>query len=415
MSDVLNGIERLRTVDLGRVTPARSRHAGRRSAVELVDELVVIGTAAGDVLAHDRATLDERWRTETETEQTAVVAAAAFGNDVGVGERGPKGAVRCYDANTGDLRWRYATASDVGSPQKPSRFFLPFVVDVTADSDHLYVASRRYERDGERRSFTSVIYAFDKRGDIVWTYGTDASPISIDVDGRRLGVAYNRCPGTHQHGLVVLDSESGSVRYRWDPGTDGQRRIGDLSLVEGGVVVASHGDYRGYCLDDTGAEQWRVDLATPTAVDGETLYAYPNHVHATTNGVVFVTGNTYSTNGHETESLHPCEHTAFGYTTDGERVWSTSVGGFTSELGIEGDHVAVPGAQHFRMRDGDLHGLRLIETERGVETSLETEGVVAAIVLDGDGFAAVEEPVVYHDDGTERGSYRLLLEAAASG
>lgn len=414
MSDVLNSIERLRAVDLGRVTPARSRHAGRRSAVELINELVVVGTAAGDVLAHDRATLDERWRTETETEQTAVVSAAAFGNDVVVGERGPKGAVRCYDANTGDLRWRYATARDVGSPQKPSRFFLPFVVDVTADGDRLYVASRRYERDGERRSFTSVIYAFDKRGDIVWTYGTDASPISIDVDDRRLGIAYNRCPGTHQHGLVVLGSETGSVRYRWDPRTDGQRRVGDVSLVEGGVVVASHGDYRGYCLDDTGTEQWRVDLATPTAVDGETLYAYPNHVHATANGVVFVTGNTYSTDGRETESLHPHEHTAFGYTTDGERVWTTSVGGFARELGDDGDRVVVPGAQHFRTRDVDLHGLRLIETERGVETSLETEGVVAAIALDGGEFAAVEEPVVYHDDGTERGSYRLLLGAAAS-
>lgn len=415
MSDVPNGIERFRTVDLGGVTPARSRYAGRRSAVELIDGLVIAGTAAGDVLAHNRATLDERWRTETETKRTAVVSAAAFDDGVVVGERGPEGAVRCYDIDTGELRWRYATATDIGSPQKPSRFFLPFVVDVTADGDRLYVASRRYERNGERRSFTSVIYAFDKRGDIVWTYGTDASPISIDVDDRRLGIAYNRCPDTHQHGLVVLDSETGSVRYRWDPGTDGQRRVGDVSLAEGGVVVASHGDHHGYCLDDTGTEQWRVDLATPTAVDGETLYAYPNHVHATANGVVFVTGNTYSTDGRETESLHPREHTAFGYTIDGERVWTASVGGFASELGVEGDRVVVPGAQHFRTRDVDLHGLRLIETERGVKTSLETEGVVAAIALDGGGFAAVEEPVAYHDDGTERGSYRLLLGAAASG
>ncbi|MDL5363115.1 PQQ-binding-like beta-propeller repeat protein [Halalkalicoccus sp. NIPERK01] len=435
MSDVPNGVERLRAVDLGGVTPARSRHAGRRSAVELVDGLVIAGTAAGDVLAHDRTTLEERWRAGTATERTAVVSVESFGDGIAVGERGPDGAVRCYDVDTGELRWQYATATDVGWPQKPSRVFLPFVVDVTADGDRLYVASRRYERDGERsepsgrasdeertasrdgerRSFTSAVYAFDERGDVVWTRGTDASPISIDVDGRRLAVAYNRCPGTHQHGLVVLDAETGSVRWEWDPGTDGQRRVGDVSIVEGGVVVASHGDYCGYRLGDGGTEQWRVDLATPTTIDGETLYAYPNHVHATADGVVFVTGNTYSTDGRETESLHPREHTALGYTADGERVWTASVGGFVSELGVDGDRVAVPSAQHFRTRDVDVHGLRLFETERGVETSLETAGVVAAVALEGETVAAVEEPVVYYDDGTVRGNYRLLITTTALG
>lgn len=415
MSEVPNGVERLRAVDLGGVTPARSRHAGRRSAVELIDGLVIAGTATGDVLAADRATLDERWRAKTETERTAVVSAAAFGDGVAVGERGPEGAVRWYDVATGDLRWKYATAADVGSPRKPSRFFLPFVVDVTADGDRLYVASRRYERDGERRSFTSVVYAFDERGEVVWASETDASPISVDVDGRRLAVAYNRCPGSHQHGLVVLDAETGSVRWEWDPGTDGQRRVGDASLVEGGVVVASHGDYRGYRLDDGGTEQWHVDLAMPTVVDGETLYAYPNHVHATAEGVTFVTGNTYSTDGRETESLHPHEHTAFGYTVDGEGVWTASVGGFASGLGVDGDRVAVPGAQHFRTREADVHGVCVFETGSGARTDVETDGVVTAVALDGETVAAIEEPVVYHDDGTERGTYRLLVATADPG
>jgi outer membrane protein assembly factor BamB len=400
-----------RAVGLGGVTPARSRHAGRRSAVALSDELVIAGTAAGEVVAHDRTTLDRRWRAETETATTSVVSAEPFGDGVAVGERGPEGTIRLYDRNTGERRWQYATATDVGAPQRTSRFFRPFVVDIATAGDRLYAASRRYERDGDRRSFTSVVYAFDRAGDVVWTYEADASPISLDLADGRLAVAYNRCPGAHQHGLVVLDAGTGDVRYAWDPGTDGQRRVGDVSLVDDGVVVASHGDYCGYRLHDGGARQWRVDLATPTTVSGETLYAYPSHVHATAEGAVFVTGNTYSTEGRETTSLHPREHTAFGYTPDGECGWTASVGGFASELGVEGDRVAVPGAQHFRTRDAEVHGLRIFSTETGPETIFETDGIVTAVALDGEPFAAVEEPVVYHDEGEKRGTYRLLSGA----
>jgi outer membrane protein assembly factor BamB len=420
-----------RAVGLGDVPPARSRHAGKRSAVALLEELVVTGTATGEVVAHDRPTLDERWRGGTEAETTSVVAAEPFGDGVAVGERSSAGTVRFHDRETGELRWQYDTATDLGAPQEPSRFFLPFVAAIETDGERLYVASRRYERgvseaslggaepsreqrpassDGDRRSFTSVVYAFDEAGDVVWTHETDASPTGLDVDDRRLAVGYNRCPGTHQHGLVVLDAETGAVRYEWDPGTDGQRRVGDVSLVEDGVAVASHGDYRGYRLHDGGAEQWCVDLGTPTVVDDETLYAYP-HVHATADAVVFVTGNSYSTDGRETASLHPREHTAFGYAPDGDCVWTASVGGFASELGVGGDRVAVPGAQHFRTRDAEVHGLRTFRAETGPETTLGTDGIVTAVALDGQSFAAVEEPVVYHDEGEKRGTYRLILGA----
>ncbi|MFC4408269.1 outer membrane protein assembly factor BamB family protein [Haloarchaeobius iranensis] len=404
MSDALQQ----RATGLGDVPPARSRHAGKRSAVALFEELVVTGTATGDVVAHDRATLDERWRGEAETEKTAVVAAEPFGDGVAVGERSSAGRIRVYDQQTGDPRWQYATATDLGAPQRPSRFFLPFVADIEADEDRLYVAARRYERDGECRSFTSVVYAFDEAGDIVWTHDTDASPIGLDVGDRRLAVAYNRCPGSHQHGVVVLDAETGAVRYQWDPGTDSQRRVGDVSLVEDGVVVASHGDHCGYRLRDGGAEQWCVDLATPTVVGDETVYAYPNHVHATATGAVFVTGNTYPMDGRETTSLHPREHTALGYAPDGECVWTASVGGFASELGVDGDRVAVPGAQHFRTRDAEAHGLRVFGTESGPEATLETDGIVTAVALDAESAVAVTEPVVYHDEGEKRGTYRLL-------
>nr|WP_241431152.1 PQQ-binding-like beta-propeller repeat protein [Halococcus thailandensis] len=397
-----------RVVSLGGIEPARSRHAGRRSAVALTEDAVVVGTAAGDVLAYDRETLDERWRAESSNERAAVVFVAPFSGGIVVGERGSYGEVRLHDSQTGETCWRYATAEDIGDPQKQSRFFLPFVVDITSDEKRLYAAARRYERDGENRSFTSVVYAFDADGDVSWTYETDASPISLDVCDSRLAVAYNRCPGTHQSGLVVLDTETGAELHGWDPGTDGERRVGDVSLMENRASVTSHGDYRGYLLGADGTERWQTDLATPVEIDDETLYSYPNHVHATDDAIVFITGNTYSTEGRKTDSLHPDEHTIFGY-CDGERIWTDSVGGFAGEIATDGDSVAVPGAQHFRARDSAIHGLRMFEVNTGSRTTLETNGIVTAVTLDDETFAAIEEPVVYHDEGTNHGAYQLLV------
>jgi len=323
------------TIGLGAVDPARSRHAGRRSAVTLTDECAVVGRADGSVVAHDRTTRDRRWATDA-VEGASVVAATPFAAGVAAGPR--------------------EAAAEVGPPAKDTRFFLPFVASLVADGDRLYAAARRYDRADGDRSFESAVYAFEADGDVAWCYRTDASPIALDVREGRVAVAYNRCPGDHQHGLVVLDAATGSVRWSWDPGTEGQRRVGDVALLEAGAVVASHGDYRGYQLGDGGRERWRVDLATPRDLGDETVYAYPNHVHATGNGAVFVTGNTYPEEGRETDALHPAEHTAFGYDLGGERNWTASVGGFASGVGSDGDRLAVPGAQHFRRRDPDTHG-----------------------------------------------------------
>jgi outer membrane protein assembly factor BamB len=394
----------LRAADLGDVAPARSRHAGRRSAVALAGERTVVGTADGAVRAFD-ADLTARWRADPDGDGS-VVAAEPFDGGVAVGERGPAGAVRLYGRD-GERRWRYETARELGPPAKESRFFLPFVADLAADGDRLYVAARRYERNGGERAFESAVYAFEPGGGLAWLYRTDASPIALDVRGDRLAVAYNRCPGDHRAGLVVLDAGTGRVRHTWDPPGDGQRRVGDVSLLADGAAVASHADYRGYRLAD-GAERWRAELAVPTTVGDERLYAYPNHVHATTAGTVFVTGNSYPTEGRETEGLHPAEHTAFGYGPDGERRWTADVGGFAGGIGTDGDRIAVPGAQQFRTRDPEAHGLRLFDAVDGPLAAVRTEGVVTAAALADGAAAAVEEPVVYHDEGVERGGYRLL-------
>lgn len=397
-----------RTVDLGGdIDPARSRQMGRRSALGLTKEHVVVGTAEGTVVAYDRQTLEERWRVESDTE-AAVVSVAALTDSVVVGERGPAGAVRAYDLGSGAVRWQYATSTDVGEPQQRTRFFLPCVVDLAVGDDRVYATARRYERDGDKRTFSSTVYAFDADGTIAWSHETDASPISVVVRDDRVALAYNRCPGEHHHGLVVLDAEDGTNRYRWDPPADGQRRVGDVSLLDTGALLTSHADYRGYRVGPGGTE-WRVDLATATEIDGETVYAYPNHVHATDDGAVFVTGNTYPEEGRETDVLHPEEHTIVGVSQEGTREWSASVGGFTHSIGTGTDRVAVPSAQQFRTRDPAVHGLGVFDVETGPESSHATEGIVTAAAIDGKTVAAVEEPVVYHDEGQQRGAYRLLI------
>ena len=396
-------------VDLGTVDPGGSRHRGRRSAVTLTAEAIVVGTAEGTVRAFDRETVEESW--DHGDSDGCVVSTAPLPEGVVVGDRGPSGTVRVFD-DEGELRWRYDTARDVGDPQKDTRFFLPFVVDAVAGEDRLYVASRRYERrgdrpEGEQRQFRSVVYAFERDGCLAWRYETDASPISLDVGEDRLAVAYNRCTGEHQSGLVVLDTGDGTERWTWDPGNDEQRRVGDVSLRPGGAVVTSHGDYRGYALDSTGAVRWTADLATPTDIEGETVYAYPNHVHAAVDGVLFVTGNTYPEDGRETEVLHPDEHRAVAYSLDGDRRWDASVGGFATGIDADGSTIAVPGAQNFRRRDSDTHGCRLFDLQDGHLQTARTDGVVTAAAVDDRTVAAVEEPVVYHDEGTQRGRYAL--------
>lgn len=446
------------SVSLGSIDPAGSRQLGRRSSVCLRGDAVVAGLDDDSVVAFGADSVEERWRydgaaTAAESGTTgSVVSLVPFADGILAGERSPAGEVRLHDADTGAVRWRHRSADDVGEAQKETRFFLPFVVDAAVAGDRAYVAARRYERDSDgERTFQSVVYAFAPDGELDWRYRTDASPISLDVDrdvsgegsadggsgdtaagsggadGGRVAVAFNRCPGADRDGVVVLDAASGQVRRRWDPPGDGDRRAGDVSLVDGGFAVASHADFRGYLLDVDGV-RWRVDLGRPVeratqraadgasdeqserrAQGGETVYAYPNHVHATDDGVVFLTGNTYPEEGRETDVRHPNEHTAVGVAPTGDRRWSATVGGFVHGTAIDGSALLAPVAQHFRDRDPAAHGLRRFDAVAGTTATRQVPGVVTAAAVDGDRIVAVEEPVSYHDDESVRGAYRLRV------
>jgi outer membrane protein assembly factor BamB len=387
-------------IDLGEVDPCGSRQAGRRSGVALTAEGPVVGLADGSVRAFDDDGT-ERWRVDGEGSAITLVP---FGDGVLIGERSERGAIRLLAE--GSERWRHDAAESVGGPTKETRFFLPMVVDAAvASGDVAYVAARRYERRDGGRAFGSSVYALAPDGTVRWRYDADASPIALEPVADGVAVAYNRCPGDHDDGLVVLGPE-GEERWTWDPDREATRRVGDVAAAEGRLVVTSHADYRGYCLAD-GDVEWRVDLGTPQP-DGDEVYTYPNHVVGHDAGVVFVTGNSFPAEGRETDERHPDEQSAFGYTTDGERRWRAPVGGFCHGVAADGGRLLAPVAQHFRDRDPAVHGFRLFDAAEGRLEAGRTDGVCTAAALDGDRRALVEEPVEYHDDdGGVRGAYSL--------
>ncbi|MFC6730423.1 PQQ-binding-like beta-propeller repeat protein, partial [Natronoarchaeum mannanilyticum] len=135
------------TVQLGDISPAGTRHMWQRSAVALADELAVVG-AAGRLRGVDVNSGAERWSTDLDTEYVVSLATDPAGEAIFAGCRGENGAVAAVDAASGDVLWTYRTAADLGSPQKESLFFLPYVVDVAGDGERFYAAARRYERGG---------------------------------------------------------------------------------------------------------------------------------------------------------------------------------------------------------------------------------------------------------------------------
>jgi len=397
------GIDTTAEIDLGAVDPCGSRQAGRRSAVALTDAGAVVGLADGSVRAF--AGSEERWRADGEG---AAITLAPFADGVLAGERSDRGAIRLLDGGT--ERWRHDAADVLGGPTKDTRFFLPMVVDAAVSDGTAYVAARRYERRDDGRAFESAVYALSADGEVRWRYDADASPIAVAPLEGGVAVAYNRCPGGHDDGVVVLGAD-GNERWTWDPGREATRRVGDVAAIDGGLVVTSHADYRGYRLGG-GEVAWRTDLGRPQT-GGDEVYTYPNHVAADGSGVVFATGNTFPAEGRETDERHPNEQSAFGYTPDGKHRFRAALGGFSHGIASDGRRVLAPIAQHFRERDPSVHGVRLLDTSEGLVATGDCDGVCTAAALDGDRLAFVEEPVEYHDDdGGVRGSYTLWIASS---
>ncbi|WP_436347645.1 outer membrane protein assembly factor BamB family protein [Natronorubrum sp. FCH18a] len=412
------------SVALGEIETARSRHMWTRSAVHVAagGTFVVTGEWDGTVTARETGSrsesLETRWTADHPDHAVGITTlesgGAAGGGTVVVAGRGETGTIAAYDAATGEQQWHYDAVDDLGEAVKDTVFYLPYVVSIETGTDadgvqRLYAAARRYERDGETRQWHSVVYAFDADGSLRWNYETDASPITIDLDdsGDRLAVGYNRCMGDHDTGLVVLETETGDLEWTWDPGTEGDRRVGDASFDGDSIAVSSHGDKRGYLLGPGGAERWRVDLAVETELDDETLYAYPNHASANDGRVTFVTGNTYAVESRETESRHPNEHRIATFGADGGLRWDDEVRGFVHGLAADGDTIAAPCAQNFRVRDPETHAVRWFDLESGPGGIERLEGIATAAAVSDGTLAAIEEPVEYHDEGETRGEYAL--------
>lgn len=395
------------TVSLGEVERARTRTLARRSAVLVRRGYVAAGTANGTVSAHDLNAGTERWSVDG---RGAVVSLTQFDGHVVAGERSPAGAVRCIDAASGAVRWTYATSRDVGERQRESPNFDPTVVEACADGQSLYVAVRRMALCGDERAYSSVVYAFDTGGRVRWRYVVDASVSGLDVREDRLAVAYNRCPGSHESALVVLDAKTGSERWTWVPERLTERLVGDVALVRDGVAVTNYGDCRGYFLDADGNVRWRADLGTPVAVDGEVVLAYPSRVHAAAGRVAFVTGSSYLREGRDPSAGHPHEYQVRCYSTAGKHQWDADVGGLTRELAGDGTRLLVPSAQNRREPGTSGHAAWCFDLVDGEWERTPFDGIVTAASLSARRFAVVEEPVAHYNEEVVRGAYRLHVE-----
>lgn len=420
------------TVDLPDLNPRGTRQQWTRSALAGVDvdeghldgdaqgPAVVCGTGHGVVRAYaDDGT--ELWCVDlggmVVQFETAVVDDEPV---VLVGTRGETAVLALLDAIEGTQSWTYDLEADLGSATKETLFYYPMTVALASDGylkgpDRFYAAARRYERRDGDRLFESRIYALEPDGEVVWTYDSDGSPISLDRRGDRLAVAYNRCHGDHQCGLVVLDPDSGETRLTWDPGTEGGRRVGDVALDDDGVVVASHGDYRGYALDRRGRERWRVDLGTSVDPGEDTVYTYPNRVEVVDGRPLFVTGNTFPEgDGRDTDARHPREHMLVAVDGDGggesaEVDWTAPVDSWLGGVDVSGDDSTMRLAvgQHFRDRDPASHGLRTVDIDTGAISKTPVSGVATAVADAGDRVAVLEEPIAYHTEDKSRGGHRL--------
>lgn len=398
-----------RTVELGEIEPAGSRHNWARSALAAADGRVFVGTDDGRIAAYDSALDGPLWSLDT----GARTVSMAVDDVLLVGERSAGGRVRVIDPATGEGRWAYATTADVGTAARESLFSLPYVVDVAVTDRRLVAAVRRDERDGDTRVCLSVVLGFDRDGAVRWRYACDASPIALATDaaGDRVAIAYNRGGDVDHPGLVVVDADTGRQRTAWTPETDGDRLVGDIAFVGDDLAVASHADKRGYLVDPAGRERWSVDLATERTVGGETVYAYPTHVTAVGERVVFVTGNTFAESSRDPDASHPREHTALGVDAgDGSPVWTHPVGGFSRSTIAVGDRVVVAAAQHFRRRSAATHGVHVVGPDGAAETG-SLVGIPTALAAVDDGIVVLEEPVSYHDEPGTHGAYRLHLLA----
>ncbi|MGZ0747591.1 outer membrane protein assembly factor BamB family protein [Haloparvum sp. AD34] len=420
------------TVELPDLNPRGTRQQWTRSALASVDyngsdpgsdtqvPAVVCGTGHGVVRAFDEDGT-ELWHVDLGGMVVQFEAAVVDDEPVVlVGSRGETAVLALLDAIEGTQRWTHDVEADLGSATKETLFYYPMTVDLASD-DHLkedgrfYAAARRYERQDGDRLFESRIYAFDPDGEVVWTYDADGSPISIDQRDDRLAVAYNRCHGEHQCGLVVLDPDTGEATLTWDPGTEGGRRVGDVALDDDGVVVASHGDYRGYALDRRGRERWRVDLGTPVDRGEDTVYTYPNRVEVVDGQPLFVTGNTFPEgDSRDTDARHPREHTLVAVEGDEDAGaasvdWTTTVDGWLGGVDVADDASALRLAvgQHFRDRDPASHGLLTVDAGAGTATKATVAGVATAVADAGDRIAILEEPIAYHTEDESRGAHRL--------
>ncbi|AGB36936.1 hypothetical protein Natoc_1098 [Natronococcus occultus SP4] len=345
---------------------------------------VVVARRDGTVTAFEDDSLESRWTTAT----SGRIHELAVCGDVAVVATGCEGTatVAAYALEDGRRRWQYDVSPPDGDDVGASRV----VALEDGATDRLYAAVRRVG-DGRR---SGTVLAFDRDGRVRWRYGTDASPVALAATerGDRLAVGYDRCPGAHDNGLVVLETDAGELAWTWDPGTAGDRRVSDVAFDGDTVAVASCGDGCGYLLTDGGAERWRVPFGTE---DGARA---PTHAYAHDGRAVFAV---------EPIEHRDTDHRIVAVDGDGGALWTASGRGRIDGFATNGD-VLVPrpvGA------DVDTHAVRRFVLETGSAEDVRLDGTVTAATVGEGTIAVIERRRSFSDGETTRAEDTLLVGA----
>lgn len=241
-----NGISTAWSVDLD---------SAASSTISVGNDLAVLGTQDGTVLALDPETGDERWRFETTGEINGTPAIT--NGHVFVGSKGSR--LYAIAADTGDEVWEFRGEDDrIGPPTVANGTVFVnsgrcFALDPET-GDQLWksaIETRSLSNPcvDKFRVYCATItgtVAIDRsEGTTVWQQETSEPPWDLSVEG---DVAYT---GDRGNTLSAMEATSGTVQ--WEFGTEGTAEAPTLTpdrvfcgANEGGLVV----------LDHEGAAQW---------------------------------------------------------------------------------------------------------------------------------------------------------------
>jgi outer membrane protein assembly factor BamB len=223
------------------------------SGVGLGSDLVLVGSAAGEIIALNQADGTLAWRAKTTSE---VLSAPVVSKNL-VFAQSIDGKVAAYDAQTGDRKWIYSTSNPSLTVRGTSNLIV--------EKDFLiagFANGRVVMLDQERG-----LVGFEQR--VAVARGQSDLERLIDIDGQMLLLGPLLYAVSYQGSLVAIDlSANGRIRWSKDASS-----LAGLGEGFGNIYVAyEDGRLEAVAADDNHHELWVTgdllyrDITTPVTV-----------------------------------------------------------------------------------------------------------------------------------------------------